>query len=184
MIDARNYVASEYLKDRTPVTIRAIRGSDRDGIEAAFKALDRESIYTRFFSYKKILTDAELDRFTEVDFNHVVALVMETRTGDGATIIGGGRYASDMKLHTTQSAELAFLTADDYRGRGIAGLILGHLIEIGRNQGIVQFEADVLSHNKAMLTVFRRTGLSIKQRSDGNVRHLTLSLETGSTASP
>jgi GNAT superfamily N-acetyltransferase len=182
LIDARNYLASEHLKDGTPVTIRAIRGSDKAAILAAFQELDRESIYTRFFSYKKILTDAELERATEVDFSHVVALVMETVTDGEIRIIGGGRYASDLKLHAAPSAELAFLTADDYRGRGIAGLILAHLITIGRDQGMVRFEAEVLARNKAMLTVFRRTGLAQVQWSEDGVRHVTLPLEAGPPA--
>ena len=76
MIDTRTYSAPDKLKDGTPVTVRAIRAGDRDAIAAAFAELDRDSVYTRFFSYKKQLTEAELRQLTEVDFEHVVALVV------------------------------------------------------------------------------------------------------------
>ncbi len=76
MIDTRTYSAPDKLKDGTPVTVRAIRAGDRDAIAAAFSKLDRNSVYTRFFSYKKQLTEAELRQLTEVDFEHVVALVV------------------------------------------------------------------------------------------------------------
>jgi RimJ/RimL family protein N-acetyltransferase len=176
MIDARSYTASETLRDGTPVTIRAIHRGDSNRILAAFDRLDRESVYARFFTYKKGLADAELKTLTEVDFDHVIALVVTTRTGDDETLIGGGRYCSEVALLGAQSAELAFITDNDYRGRGLASLILRHLIVIGRNHGLSWFEADVLAQNQAMLAVFKRSGLSMKQRREGNVVHVTLSL--------
>ena len=73
MMDPRNYTASETLKDGTPVTIRAIRHDDGNTIREAFKNLDRDSVYRRFFSPKKDLTEAELEQLTDVDFSQVVA---------------------------------------------------------------------------------------------------------------
>ena len=61
MIDAHQYVAHETLRNGTPVTIRAFRADDRERIAAAVRQLDRESIYTRLFSYRKELTEAGLD---------------------------------------------------------------------------------------------------------------------------
>ena len=177
MTDVQNYVASETLKDGTPVTIRAIRPTDGSSILDVFEAVDRESIYTRFFAYKKELTDAELRQITEVDFDHVVALVVATPAEDGEKLIGGGRYFAEVAPNSSQSAEVAFMTDDHYRGRGVASLILGHLVRIGREQGLMRFEADVLAQNQAMLSVFRRSGLLMKQRSEGNVVHVTLSLD-------
>jgi len=39
-------------------TVRAIRRDDADTLQNAFNNLDRESVYRRFFSPKKELTDA------------------------------------------------------------------------------------------------------------------------------
>ena len=80
VIDARNYAVSEILRDGTPVTIRAIRREDSNRILTAFNHLDRESVYTRFFTYKKGLTDSELNNLADVNFDHVVALVVTTGT--------------------------------------------------------------------------------------------------------
>ena len=57
-MDPRHYVADETLKDGTLVTVRAIRRDDADTLQHAFNNLDRESVYRRFFSPKKELTDA------------------------------------------------------------------------------------------------------------------------------
>jgi RimJ/RimL family protein N-acetyltransferase len=178
VIDARNYTASEALRNGTPVTVRAIRRDDGSGILAAFDRLDHESVYTRFFTYKKELSDADLKGLTDVNFDHVVALVVTTEKGDIETLIGGGRYCSEVPLRGAQCAELAFITANDYRGRGVAALILKHLVLIGRDQGLLRLEADVLAQNQAMLAVFRHSGLALKQQREGNVVHVILPLAT------
>ena len=176
MTDFRNYMVAETLRDGTSVTVRAIRAGDSCAILDAFGGLDRESIYTRFFTYKKDLTEAELRQLADVDFEHVVALVVTTDTGEGERLVGGGRYCSETPLKTSRSAELAFITADGYRGCGIASLVLRHLVRIGRNQGLLQFEADVLAQNQAMLAVLNRSGLTLRQRREANVVHVCLSL--------
>ncbi|CFX59506.1 GCN5-related N-acetyltransferase [Candidatus Filomicrobium marinum] len=175
-MDVRSYSAADALKDGTLVIVRAIRHDDRASVLATFKSLDRESVYTRLFTYKKELTEAELKQFTEVDFENVVALVVTIQSGEGGRLIGGGRYYVDAASPAPRSAELAFVTADDWHGRGIASLVLRHLARIARDQGIETFEAEVLAQNRAMLAVFGRSGLKVIQRRDGNTVHVTLLL--------
>jgi RimJ/RimL family protein N-acetyltransferase len=172
----RNYLAEETLKDGTAVTIRAIRADDGKSILEVFKNLDQESVYRRFFNPKKELTDGELKQLADVDFSQVVALVVTTQTEDGEELIGGGRYASEAE-DRPQSAELAFLTQDGYQGRGIASLVLKHLVRIARETGMARLEADVLAGNQPMIAVFRRSGLPMRQSREGNVIHVTLSLQ-------
>jgi hypothetical protein len=72
-LDARSYAASETLKDGTAVTVRAIRPGDAGAILQAFRGLDRESVYRRFFNPKKGLSPAELEQLTGVDLNRALA---------------------------------------------------------------------------------------------------------------
>ena len=130
MMDPRDYVASETLKDGTFVIIRAIRLDDADAIVKAFNDLDRESVYRRFFGPKKELTDDELAQLTDVDFKGVVALLVTKRTGESEVLMGGGRFAADNP--GSAKAELAFVTGGNYRGLGIASLILRHLVRIAQ----------------------------------------------------
>jgi RimJ/RimL family protein N-acetyltransferase len=164
------------LKDGTPVTVRAIRAEDWTGVAAAFKSLDPDSVYTRFFAFKKSLTDTELTAITEVDFVRVVALVMTTPENDRDRLIGGGRYVSGDEPTTARSAELGFTTANDYRGRGVASRLLAHLMLLGREQGLSRFEAEVLAHNRPMLEVFRRSGQPVMETIDAGVIHVMIDL--------
>ena len=176
MTDPRNYFVSDTLRDGTPVSIRAIRRDDSGRVLKAFAKLGRASIYTRFFTYKKVLTGVDLKQITDVDFDRVIALVVTTSAGNEETMIAGGRYIVDDGQGPSHSAEVAFTTDDDYQGRGIARLLLGHLVQIAREKGVSQFEADVLAVNQPMLTVFRRSGLPMQQHCDGSAIHVTLSL--------
>lgn len=176
MVDHRHYRVGETLNDGTEVIIRAIRVSDGPAILAAFGQLDRESIYRRFFSPKKELSDAELRRLTDIDFPQVTALVVTTECAGSEALVGGGRYAVEAG-DDPKSAELAFLTSTNYRGRGVASLILRHLASLAKEAGISRFEADVLAENRSMLNVLQRCGSAMTQRHEGNVVHVTLELE-------
>jgi GNAT superfamily N-acetyltransferase len=176
VINPRNYRVTETLRDGTAVTIRAIHRDDRGKVVAAFMNLDRESIYTRFFTHKSSLSEKEVRQLTDVDFHHVVALVVTTTTEDGETIIAGARYVADDAPSPCRRAEVAFTTEEDYRGRGIACLLLRHLARIARQNGVSQLEADVLTGNQPMLNVFRRSGLPMQRHSADGVIHVILSL--------
>ena len=181
MIDPRHYLVVDTLRNGTTVTIRAIRSEDKTKLVSAFKNLDRESVYTRFFRYVKELTDQDLSRMTEIDFDREVALVVTTPCGDEETIIGAGRYIVCEEAAAERSAELAFMVEEDYQGLGIASRLLKHLIQIGRQKNVSRFVAEVLSGNQAMLRVFAGSGLPMNQQRDGTVVQVTLSLdETGS----
>jgi RimJ/RimL family protein N-acetyltransferase len=175
VVDFSNYLVCETLKDGTEVTVRAIRPYDGPAILEAFRELDAESIYRRFFSPKKELSDAELKQLTDVDFQSVMALVATVQKDGVEILLGGGRLATGGGDHP-QSAELAFLTAGAQRGRGIASLLLRHLTRFGQEAGLSRLEAEVLAENQAMLNVFRRSGFPLAQRREGNVVHVTLAL--------
>jgi GNAT superfamily N-acetyltransferase len=172
---AHSYSAGDKLKDGTTVTVRAICREDAGTILQAFRSLDRESVYRRFFSPKKDLSQAELEQLTDVDFNRVVALVVTKATEHGEVLIGGGRYATDDPA--LGAAEIAFMTDDAHRGLGIASLILQHLALIAREAGISRFDGEVLAENQPMLAVFRGSGLPMQLRRDGSVIHVALGLQ-------
>ena len=175
-MDAKNFEATETLKSGVTVRIRAIRPIDKTAIVDAFALLEPESVYTRFFQLKQSLSKQELKAATEVDFESVVALVVTIESGGREVIIGGGRYATIDPSSTQRSAEIAFMVEEDFHGQGIAGRILKHLVHIAREKGVSQFEAEVLPQNKAMLAVFSRSGLPMKQSPAVGAIHVTLSL--------
>ncbi len=176
MIDAAHHRTTAKLKNGTPVVVRSIRPDDKERLLAAFKNLEPETIFTRFFSHKRTLTTAELQAATELDFENVVALVVTLGDEGGETIIAGGRYAVLDPEGATRSAEVAFTVEEDHHRQGLARLLLHHLAVIAREKGLARFIAEVLPQNRGMLTVFERSGLPMKKEHQGDVVHVTLSL--------
>ena len=175
--DISGYPRTESLRNGLAVTFRPLRGDDREKIADAVRLLDRDSIYTRLFSYRKELTPAGLDRIMAVDPVRDVMLVVTVGAGAQEIVIASGRFMAAAGAAVPQSGEIAFVVEEDYQGLGIAGRLLYHLADIARTRGVGTFEADVLGENKAMLVVFARSGLPMQQRREGGVVHVTLALQ-------
>ncbi len=174
MSDSDEWSIAESLKNGVAVTIRTLRASDRDRIADAVRQLDRDSIYTRLFTYRSELTDAGLDRIMAVDPVRDVMLVVTVGAGADEKVIASGRFIG--APNNSRSGEIAFMVEEDYQGLGIAGRLIRHLADLARARGVTTFEADVLGQNKGMLAVFARSGLPMRQRREGGVVHVTLSL--------
>jgi acetyl coenzyme A synthetase (ADP forming)-like protein len=169
----RAYATDALLRDGTSIHIRAIQPTDKDRLVAFFNQLSAQSVYFRFFQTKTRLTDEDLRYFTELDFvQHVGLVAMLWEAGD-EHIIGVGRYIRPSGSAASTRAEVAFTVADAHQGRGVGTLLLEHLAEIARQQGITQFEADVLGENNRMLQVFAASGFTVQRSLASGVFHVT-----------
>ncbi|MEP7100651.1 MAG: GNAT family N-acetyltransferase [Burkholderiales bacterium] len=165
------------LRSGAPAVLRAIRSDDRERLQTAFRALDPESVYMRYFSYKHELSEADLDRLCNPDFDERVVLVVTRQTDAGEVIIGSGGYVRHATPDGTRAAEVAFTVEEDVQGQGISSKLLAVLTDIARADKIERFDAEVLARNAAMLHVFEHSGLSLQlQPEEDGVLRLSLSL--------
>jgi RimJ/RimL family protein N-acetyltransferase len=165
------------LRDGTSVLIRAIRPDDRQRIIAAFHKLEPQTIYTRFFSAKKELSETDLARIDASDFVHAAALVATIGEGDDEVIIGAGGYTVLDRSGELPTAEVSFTIEEDYQGQGLSGLFMRLLTQIARERGLRRFEAEVLAGNTAMLKVFQRSGLPMTRQAEDGVVHVVMDLD-------
>ncbi len=178
---ARQFSEPIVLRHGQPALVRAIRADDRERLQTAFHALEPESVYLRYFSYKADLTEADLDRLCEPDFHERVVLVVTTGgidTGGGdEVIIGSGGYVAHAAPDGKRVAEVAFAVEEDLHGEGVASKLLAVLAGLARADRIARFEAEVLARNAPMLLVFAHSGLPMKQtHSDDGVVSVTMDL--------
>jgi RimJ/RimL family protein N-acetyltransferase len=158
------------LLDGSTAHIRPIRPSDAESLIAFHEGLSPETVRLRFFSPHPHLQMAEVEHFTQVDYHDRVALVAFS---DGA-LVGVGRYE---RLPGTSSAEVAFVVADQYQGRGLGTVLLEMLAAAGRSCQLDRFFAEVLAGNHRMLEVFRHTGFPEDVTFDEGVMRVTLSIK-------
>jgi len=143
----RHWEADVLLRDGRTAHLRPIRPEDAELMVDFYGRVSDESKYFRFFSPMPKLSDKDVHRFTHVDHNERVALVVEL----GGLMIAVGRY----DVVRDGEAEVAFLVEDKHQGRGIAQLLLEHLAQAGRERGVERFVAEVLPDNQKMIGTVR-----------------------------
>jgi GNAT superfamily N-acetyltransferase len=144
----------EHLRDGSEVRFRPIRPADGGALVAFHDGLSSQSVYRRFFFVHPHLTEAEVARFTHVDYVDRMAYAVF----DGDSMVGVGRYE---RIPGTDEAEVAFVVTDDHQHLGIGTLLLDHLADVARSHGVETFVAQTLSDNRDMLGVFLASGFPV-----------------------
>lgn len=162
------------LRDGRPVVIRVARADDRERLKLAFGKLDPQTIYTRFFGYRKGLSESELARLDTTDFDRAILLVVTIGDGADEAIIAGATCVIDHAAGGERTAELAFTVEEDYQRQGLASLLLQTIIALARTRGVQRFTAEVLAGNAAMRAVFQRSGMTLSTSSSDGVIHYAL----------
>jgi len=145
------------LRDGGLARIRPVMADDGDRLQAMFRRMGQESMYHRFFSHKRAVTEEEIDYFTTVDYDERMAFVAEI----GHDIVAIGRY--DRMEDDPTAAEVAFSVDDGHHGRGLGSHLLSHLTNYARNNGVESFRAFVLAENYPMMRMFRGSGYRMKR---------------------
>ena len=128
---------------------------DEAGLVAFLEGLAVESRRLRFAGLSNdFATPAH--RWAAPDEQEACSLVAEAGT-DGRIVANGSydRLGPD-------SAEVAFVVADDWQGRGVATLLLEELARRAQDDGIETFVAEILPENVRMLDVFRASGFPLR----------------------
>lgn len=168
----REWEADVVLTDGSVAHVRPIRPDDVEAIHYFHSQQSPESIYLRFFAPIRRLSDKDVHRFTHVDYDKRVALVVMI----GDEIAGIGRY-DRLKETGYDAAEVAFNVADRHQGRGIGSVLLEHLAAIGREAGVKHFTADVLPQNRKMINVFQDAGYEVAHEFDDGVIAVSFEIE-------
>jgi acyl-CoA synthetase (NDP forming)/RimJ/RimL family protein N-acetyltransferase len=151
------------LTDGTTVLIAPARPQDKEAVRQMHAKMSPSNIYMRFFSLSPASAEREAARVTRPpDDGHCALLAWL-----GDQLVGVASYEPTDKAGV---AEIAFAVTDHMHGRGVATLLLDHLVSDARLRGLRAFTAETLATNVAMLKVFADAGLAAKrQMSDGVV---------------
>ncbi len=164
-----HWEADVVLRDGGTAHLRPIQPDDGDRIRRFHSRLSDETIYFRFFALYRELTDADIHKFTVVDYVDRVAIVATV----GEEMIGVVRY----ERVDAAEAEVAFNIEDAHQGRGLGSVFLEHIAAAARERGIARFVADVLPVNRKMLHVFQDAGYVVTHTQEDGVVRLEFGLE-------
>jgi acetyl coenzyme A synthetase (ADP forming)-like protein len=164
------------LRDGTTVRLRPLSADDAPALGRFTERLSPDSVSFRFLGH--LSPRDVLARLLAIGGDDEFALLAES---DGRIIAVAhyARFRSD-----PQTAEAAFLVADEMQGRGVGTRLLELLAEHARARDIRAFRAWVLATNHRMLRVFADSGFTVRSRSAQGTIEVVLSLEpTGAYAS-
>jgi len=149
--------ADVVLRDGSTVRVRPVRRDDEAAIRAFLDGVSPESVAFRFFGA------ADLNWVTawSIDVDYVDRFALVAETGVPSRIVAHAAYIR----MDAERAEVAFLVADAWQGRGISTIMLAHLAAVADHLGIVTFAAEVMPANHRMIEVFRQSGFPIDTRS-------------------
>jgi acyl-CoA synthetase (NDP forming)/RimJ/RimL family protein N-acetyltransferase len=159
------------LTDGTTVLIRPARPTDAEAVRAMHTAMSPDNLYLRFFSLSPRNAETEAARVCRDPAPEHAALLAWL----GDRLVGVASY----EPLGPGTAEVAFAVPDDMHGRGIATLLLEHLVSAGRERGLHAFTAEALAENQSMLAVFADAGLPVHRKMADGVIELTFPIPAG-----
>jgi GNAT superfamily N-acetyltransferase len=149
------------VRDGSSVVIRPLASGDEAAIASWFAGLGVETRHARFLGSLDRLDRRMLSELARVD--HVDREAIAAIAPDGTTV-GIARY---IRIKPS-GAEVAVAVADEWRGRGIASMLLERVTVRARSAGIEQFIAICLASApslKRLYSVRPFRGLSRSRRS-------------------
>jgi acyl-CoA synthetase (NDP forming)/L-amino acid N-acyltransferase YncA len=168
------------LADGSTVEIRPAGPGDFDAVRAMHAAMSPDNLYLRFFNLSKHAAEIEARRICrDPRSGHAALLALA-----GGEVVGCASYdAGEPGAAGSGVAEVAFAVADHMHHRGIATLLLEHLVSSARGEAVTIFIAETLSENTAMLKVFADAGLPMQRRYADGVMEMTFPIpgDDGST---
>ena len=168
-VGARTYAL---LTDGSTVEIRPARPGDAEDVRAMHAAMSPDNLYLRFFSLNPLNAEREAKRVCRQPGPDHAALLAWL----GDRLVGVASYERTSK---PGAADVAFAVPDDMHGKGIATLLLEHLISIAQERGVHAFTGEALAENTPMLTVFADAGLPVRRRMSDGVVHMEFPLPEG-----
>ncbi|WP_372734529.1 GNAT family N-acetyltransferase [Nocardioides sp.] len=161
--------ADVLLADGAVAVIRSLAPDDAAALHALHEGVSDEAIRLRFFAPSRDAAHRYVDKV--LGDQSTLALVAQER----GRVLG----VATAEPMDTSTCEIAFLVADDARGRGVGTLLVEHLAALALERGYTQFEADVLLENHAMLEVFANAGFQASRTPDGST--VIVALTTGAS---
>ncbi len=158
----------------TKLHLRPIVAEDEALLHEAVAAMSERTVYFRFFSPIKRMSDALAHRLAVVDYNDRFAIVATSHRPTGKErIVGVARYD---RARGTDVAEVAVAVIDEYQRRGLGSVLLAELARVARAHGIKTFSLIVLPENREMLGLLRKIGWIHQARLAGGVYEISFEL--------
>lgn len=161
------------LADGTTVRVRPVAPADHAAVGRLYGHMSPENLRLRFFSSSPLVAQKAADALCTGVGPGDRALVAEA---DGGLVGLAEYHAAGPSGGGPASAEVALAVADEWHHRGVGTLLLEHLVDCARADGLQELTAEALSENLPVIKVFADLGLPVHRRFDGPDVHVRVAL--------
>lgn len=158
------------LKDNRTVLLRPALSSDAQGIRDLFHHLSEADVYTRFFRHVRGLSNQEVQRLCNVNYENEVAFVAIAGPREASEIVAQACYFINP---TTNLADTAFMVHPDWQGSGLGTALQNCMAAHAKKRGLRGFVADVLPGNTRMLRLARNGPPTVQVEKNADSVHIT-----------
>lgn len=156
------------LKDNRSVLLRPAQSSDAQGIRALFHQLSEADVYTRFFRHVRGLSNVEVQRLCNVNYDDEVAFIATTGGREEEQVVAQACYFINP---STNLADTAFMVHPDWQGCGLGSALQACMAVHAAKRGVRGFVADILPGNAKMLRLAHSGSHAVQvQRSQDSVQ--------------
>ncbi|TDQ80970.1 acetyltransferase [Dongia mobilis] len=150
--------------DGTTYLLRPIVPEDEPEVQALITRLSPEAIRFRYFSTIRELSHRDAARFTQIDYDREMALVLTTRGDAGKVPIHG--VVRLMADPDNEMAEYSIVVEDRLTGRGVGTALMHRILGYARTRGIQEVFGYVMKENANMLALCQALGFGVATQPD------------------
>ncbi len=161
------------------VFFRPVKPTDERAIQEFFYTLPDLDVYYRFLSAMRVFPHRNAQSMCNIDYEHEMAIVGVTGEVGNETVIALCRYILDQE---TNFAEVDFAVRADWQKMGIGSFLIQQLCKIAISKGITGFNAYVLAENRKMLSVFHKSGYTVKTHMEDGIYEISFRFDQPSRA--
>jgi acetyltransferase len=145
------------------VRLRLTRPTDGRAVRAFLEALSPESRRRRFLTPVPSVGEHLVRHFTFYRPRERLVVAAVSADDGGEQIVG----LADVAVLSTGLAELGLVVAEEWRGRGVGGLLTEAVASLARQRGATHVKAGLLQENEPMRRLLERLGPTVRTHEEG-----------------
>jgi len=145
--------------DGKQITIRPVNLDDAEMEQEFIEGLSPLSKHYRFLGGVSELTPEELVALCDTDYEDKMAFMAVIQDKSKLKQIGVARYAINQY---GDSYECSVAVADDWQNKGLGRMLMNHLIDYARNQGVGRLYSIDFADNHKMKSLAKDLGMHVE----------------------
>ncbi|MBF0413404.1 MAG: GNAT family N-acetyltransferase [Desulfamplus sp.] len=168
------YESEDETIDHEKIFIRPIKPNDAPLVIQHFLSLSPKSVYYRFFTPLKQISQSMLIRLTQIDYDREIALIALMGEGDDQIMVGVARVIFE---HGGKKGEFSVVLGDKWHGKGIGLALLKRCLSFASKKGLETVWGIVLAENRQMLKLAKKLGFKAQYVAGSSECEIEIDLE-------